>query len=52
MDVAIVIGGGNIFRGLQASASGMDRAQETLDSGAATQLVRRWVAATRAVAGS
>jgi uridylate kinase len=26
VDVAIVIGGGNIFRGLQASASGMDRA--------------------------
>jgi uridylate kinase len=26
VDTAIVIGGGNIFRGLQASASGMDRA--------------------------
>ena len=26
VEVAIVIGGGNIFRGLQASASGMDRA--------------------------
>jgi uridylate kinase len=26
VDVAIVIGGGNIFRGLQASASGIDRA--------------------------
>ena len=32
--------------------TGMDRAQEALDSGAATQLVRRWVAATRAVTGS
>ncbi len=26
MDVAIVIGGGNIFRGVAASANGMDRA--------------------------
>ena len=26
VDIAIVIGGGNIFRGLQASATGMDRA--------------------------
>jgi uridylate kinase len=26
-DIAIVVGGGNIFRGLRASASGMDRAQ-------------------------
>ena len=32
--------------------TGMDRARESLDSGAATQLVRRWVAATRAVAGA
>lgn len=27
VDIAIVVGGGNIFRGLRASASGMDRAQ-------------------------
>ena len=27
IDICIVIGGGNIFRGLSASAEGMDRAQ-------------------------
>ena len=27
VDICIVIGGGNIFRGLSASAEGMDRAQ-------------------------
>ena len=29
-EIAIVIGGGNIFRGLAASASGMDRAHRRL----------------------
>ncbi|TLM97795.1 MAG: UMP kinase, partial [Actinobacteria bacterium] len=27
VEIAIVVGGGNIFRGLAASASGMDRSQ-------------------------
>ena len=47
VQVAVVIGGGNIFRGIAASASGMERASAAIDSGAASRLVDAWVAATR-----
>ena len=41
VEVCMVIGGGNIFRGVSGAASGMDRAQ-ALDTGQLTTYDRRY----------